>query len=141
MTAISHVFHAAPMVAPAPGFAMRFQAKLIYRQERQRQAAIVALLSVGVIALILLALPSLATTLSLTGRLVLPYQVFAYVRWLFQWIEIVLDALGSAAWLLLRYWATQPAALACAVAASVVGILGLVWMRLTLGRLAAQNVS
>ena len=60
------------------------------------------LLGIGVVALTLLALPSLISVLRLTGYLVLPYQTVAYIQHLLNWIYIVLDAFFGSAWVLCR---------------------------------------
>ena len=140
MTTVSRMFHASPAVAPIPGFVTRFQARLAYREEQRRRAAICILLGTGVIALVILALPSLTDMLYLTGRLILPYEIFAYMQGLFDWMGIVLEAFVDAVWVLIRYFATQPAARAYIGPAAIAGILALVWTRLLLGRMAAQEI-
>lgn len=140
MTLVSRMFHAAPMVAPLPGFALRFQARLAHYEEQRRQATVGVLLGAGVIALVILALPSVIGVLCFTGSLVLPYEVVAYVEGLFGWADIVLNALAEAAWVLIRYFATPEVGLACAGSAAMVGTLALVWSRFLSGRFKAQKV-
>ena len=137
MNELSRLFYAAPMLAPAPGFAARFQARLAYREERRHQAIIWALLTVGVITLTLLALPSLIGVLCFTGRLILPYEVVAYVQGLLNWLVIAARTLADAAWVLVRNMATRPASLACLGSSAAAGILALVWMRILMGRTSA----
>jgi len=137
MNEISRLFHAAPMLAPAPGFTARFQAQLAYREERRHQAMIWVLLTVGVITLTLLALPSLIGVLCFTGRLILPYEVVAYVQGLLNWLAIAARTLADAAWVLIRNMATRPASLACLGSSAAAGILALVWMRIFMGRASA----
>jgi predicted anti-sigma-YlaC factor YlaD len=139
MTLISQMFHAAPMVTPIPGFAARFQARVAYRREQRRQALILVLLSVGVIAIAILSLPSLFGVLSFAGQLILPYRIITYIQGLFDWVYIVLSALADAAWVLIRHFATTPAGLAFIGSVAVAGALVLVWTRLLVGRLATQR--
>jgi hypothetical protein len=137
MNELSELFRAAPMIAPAPGFAARFQARLAYREERRHQAMIWVLLTVGVITLTFLALPSLVGVLCFTGRLILPYEIVVYVQSLLNWLGIAARTLADAAWVLVRNMATQPGSLACLGSSAVAGILALVWMRILIGRTTA----
>jgi len=129
MALVSRLFHAAPLAAPAPGFAQRFERRLARREEQRRQLAIWALLAIGVIVLTSLAFPSILGTLALGGRLILPYETFRVIQGLFTWIAIVLAALTDAMWVLIRHFAGQPAAWACAGSAGMMGLLAAVWMR------------
>ena len=139
MTLVSQILRAAPMVAPAPGFVARFQARLAYREEQRRRALIWILLGIGALALVVLALPSLIGVLCFTGRLILPYEVVAYVQGLLNWVGIVGRALADAAWVLIRYAVTKPAGLACLGSVAAAGVLVAIWMRLLLGRTATQS--
>ena len=134
MTFVSQVFRAAPMVAPTPGFAERFQARLAYREEQRRTLMIWLLLSIGAFALLALTLPSLIGVLCFTGRLILPYQVIAYVQGLVTWVSTASTSLADALWVLVRYAATTPAGLACLGSVAAVGIVGVVLMRSLMGR-------
>jgi hypothetical protein len=96
-------------------------------------------MGVGVIALAMLALPSIAGMVWFTGQLILPYEVITYLEGLFKWAWIVLCALADAVWVLIRYVATQPGALACIGSSTLAGALALLWMRFALGRKAAQE--
>jgi hypothetical protein len=140
MTEISRVFHAAEMVGPAPGFVARVEARLAYRQEQRRRAMVWLLLAIGTIALAFLAMPSLFTALSLTGRLVLPYQVIVYVQQLLTWANVVVTAFAEAVFLLVRHLCTGPAGTACLALVSMAGALVAIWTRFLVGRLAAQRV-
>jgi len=140
MNEISQVFHAAPMLEPEPGFVRRFQARLTYREEQHRRAMIWALLGIGVIALTILALPSLIETLSFTGSLLLPYRVVAYVQGLMNWIYILVSDLLEAAWLLIRYVCTGPAAPACLALAATAAAAVAMWTKFLVGRLSARRV-
>jgi predicted anti-sigma-YlaC factor YlaD len=139
MTRVSKMFRAAPVVSPQPGFVGRFQARLAYREERRRQLLIWTLLSVGVLTLSTLALPSILTTLRITGQLVLPHQVLTYIRGLVNWLAIVFNALADTAWLLLRHWIAQPASLACIGSAALAGLLSLFWVRVLWTRTGARK--
>lgn len=141
MAAVSRLFHAAPMVSPGPGFVTRFEARLAYRKEQRRQGMVWLLLGIGVIALGILALPSLIPVLSLTGRMVLPYGVIAYLQGLFDWAYIVFSALMDAAAVLIRHFVTTPAGIACICSAVVAGLLLVAWTRLVVHRMATERVS
>ena len=141
MTEILRMFHAAAIVEPAPGFVARFEKRLAYRQEQRRRALVWLLLGIGTIALAFLAAPSLLGALSLTGRLVLPYQVVTYIQGLLGWISVVISAFADAAFLLVRYVCTGPAGPACLALVAVAGSLVAVWTRFLVGRLAAQRVT
>jgi membrane glycosyltransferase len=139
MTLISAVFHAAPMVMPAPGFVARFEERLAYRLEQRRRSMIWLLLGIGVIALTIAALPSIMGAVWFTGRLVLPYEIVVYLQGLFDWIAIVLTTLADAARLLIRHSITQPVGVAFIGSAVAMGLLTLIWTRLLMGRLATQK--
>lgn len=141
MTDLSRMFHAAPMLSPAPGFAVRFQARLAYREEQRRRTMIWILMGIGVITLSALALPSLVSVLRVTSHLVLPYRVIAYAQGLVTWVGIAFSSLAEAAWVLIRHFATQPAGLACIGSAAAAGTLTVLWMRLLLGRMASKGVN
>jgi hypothetical protein len=141
MATISRVFHAAAMVKPAAGFLARFEARLAYRQEKRRRAMVWLLLGIGAIALTALAMPSLLRALSLTGRIVLPYQVVTYVQGLLGWVSLVVTALADAIFLLVRYVCTGPAGPACLALVAVAGSLVAIWTRFLVGRLATQRVN
>jgi predicted anti-sigma-YlaC factor YlaD len=139
MTAVSRVFRAAPMVAPASGFVQRFEARLAYREELRRRAMIWLLLGIGVVALALLALPSILGALSLTGRLVLPYAVVTYLQGLFDWTYLVVSALLQAAWILIRYVCAGPAGPVCVALIAVAGAMIAMWTKFLMDRLARQR--
>ena len=67
MTLVSRMLHSAPMMKPLPGFAARFESRLVRQGEKRRQAMIWLLLGIGVVALTILALPSLVGVLRFTG--------------------------------------------------------------------------
>ena len=136
MTFVSQVFRAAPMIAPAPGFVERFQAKLAYREEQRRRGMVWLLLSMGAFALLALTLPSLIGVLCFTGRMILPYQILVYVQGIVNWVSMASIALAEALWVLVRYAVTQPTGLACLGSAAAVAILALLWTRSWLGRRA-----
>lgn len=135
MTAVSQILHAAPMVAPGSGFVARVQARLAVREERRRQVLVGALLGIGVLSLIVLALPSILGLLSVTGRLVLPYTVFAYAQSLCNWAAIVLGSLASTIWVLARHLAARPSVWTCTGFAAAAALCILVWIRVWLGRM------
>ncbi len=139
MTAVSQVLHAAPMVAPASGFVVRVQAKLALREERRRQVIVGVLLGIGVLSLVALALPSVAGLLSVTGRLVLPYEVFAYMQGLYNWATILLSSLANAAWVLACHLAERPSIWTCTMFAAVTAVFVLVWIRVWLRRMTRQE--
>ena len=92
-----------------------------------------------VFALLALTLPSIIGFLSFTGRLILPYQVIAYVQGLWNWTSMVLSALSDAAWVLIRYGVTKPAGLACLGSGAAMGVLAIFAMRHLLSRRIAQG--
>jgi predicted anti-sigma-YlaC factor YlaD len=141
MNEISRMFRTAPMLEPEPGFIQRFEMRLVYREEQHRRAMIWALLGIGVIALIILALPSLIDTLSFTGTLVLPYRVVAYVQGVVNWLYIVISQLLEAGWVLIRYVCTGPAAPVCVALAATAAAAIAMWTRFLVGRLSAQRVA
>lgn len=140
MNEISQLFRAAPMLQPEPGFVRRFEVRLTYREEQHRRAMIWALLGIGVIALAILALPSLINALSLTGSLVLPYQVVVYVHSFLNWLYIVLSALLEAVWLLVRYACTGPAGPACVALAATAAAAVLLWTKFLIGQLTSRQM-
>lgn len=139
MTLVSQMFRASPMIGPAPGFVKRFEARLAYRQEQRRRAMVWLLLGIGVIALSFLALPSLLGALSLTGRLILPYQVIVYLQGLLSWLYALISALFDSIGILIRYMCTGPAWPACLALVAVAGASVAIWTRFLIGRLAAQR--
>ena len=129
MTFVSQMLHAAPMIAPAPGFAARVQKTLEYRQERRRRAVIWLLLGLGGLAILLLSLPSLVNTLWLAAQMLLPYQVIAYGQGIFAWFNAALRALGDAAWVLVRFAAANPTVQNSLFAGAAAGAGSVIWMR------------
>jgi hypothetical protein len=140
MTLLSRTLRSAPAVEPEPGFVARFEERLAYREEKRRRTMVWLMLGIGTIALTLLTLPSLLGILSVTGHLVLPYQVIAYAQGLLDWLYLVTTALAEAAWVLVRYACTGPAGPTClillAVAAAAIGL----WTKALIGRLSAQRI-
>jgi hypothetical protein len=134
MTLVSQLFHAAPMVTPAPGFAERVQAKLEYRQERRRRAITLLLLGMGALVLLILALPTLVNALWFAGRMFLPYQVIAYAQGIANWANSALRTLGQAAWVLIRFAATNPTVQTSLALGTLAGAASVLWMRLTFGQ-------
>jgi hypothetical protein len=125
-----------------PGFVARFESRLARREEKRRQAMIWVLLGMGVVALAILALPSLASLLRLTGYLVLPYRFLAYVRGLVNWTTIVLDSFADAVGVLVRNFVSQPVGTASVVGcAALASALCVLWTRLLLGRMSAQRTN
>ena len=139
MTLVSQMFRAAPMIAPAVGFVDRFQVKMAYHRERRRRTMIWLLLGLGAFALLVLTLPSIIGLLTFTGRLILPYQIIAYLQGLWNWIGTVLSALSHAAWVLIRYGLTKPAGLACLGSGAAMGVLAILATRHLLGRRVTQG--
>jgi len=140
MTATSRLFRAAPMVEPHAGFVQRFETRLAYHEEQRRRAMIWLMLGIGAVTLTLLALPSLWGVLSVTGQLVLPYPVIAYIQGLLTWTAIVVRALVEAAGVLIRYLCTGPAGPLCLTVIAIAGALVATWTRFWVGRLARQQV-
>jgi hypothetical protein len=134
------MFHATTMVEPAPGFVARVEARLAYRQEQRRRAMVWLLLGIGTIALAFLAMPSLLAALSLTGRLVLPYQVITNIQQLLNWVNVVVTVFADAVFLLARHICTSPAGTACLALVAMAGALVAIWTRFLVGRLATQRV-
>jgi hypothetical protein len=130
MTFVSQMLHAAPMVAPAGGFAERVQKKLEYRQERRRRTVIGLLLGLGALTLLIVALPTVMNAVWLAGRMFLPYQIVAYGQGLVHWIRVAVSALGDAAWVILRFAATNPTVQASLSAGVIAGAGSVLWMRL-----------
>ena len=141
MTMVSQMFHQAPMAEPAQGFVERFEARLAYRAEQRRRVMIWMLLGIGVIALTLLALPSLIGALSFTGYLVLPYQIIVYIQRVLDWAYIVLTALMDAIWMLIRYTFTGPAGPVSLSLIVVAGALVATWTKFLIGRLVEQRTA
>ena len=139
MATVSRMLHAAPIVSPEPGFVARFEARLAYRKEQRRQGMVWLLLGIGVIALTILALPSLIRVLSLTSRMVLPYDVIVYLQRLFDWAYIVFSALMDAAGVLMRHFVTTPAGLACIGSVVAAGLLMAAWTRMLVHRMSAES--
>jgi hypothetical protein len=139
MTFVSLMLHAAPMVAPATGFAQRVQKKLEYRRERRRRVVIGLVLGFGALAMLIVALPTLANALWFAGRLILPYQIVAYGQGILSWINAALRALGDAAWVLVRFTATNPTVQASLGAGAIAGAGSVVWMRYVFRQRATQR--
>lgn len=129
MTRVSQMLHAAPMVAPSHGFAERVRKTLEYRQERRRRAVIWLFLGLGAFALLILALPSLVGTLWLAGRMVLPYPVVVYGQGIFDWITAAQRTLQDAAWVLVRFAATNPTVQVSLAVGAVAGAGSVLWVR------------
>jgi predicted anti-sigma-YlaC factor YlaD len=129
MTFVSQMFHSAPMVAPPPEFAQRVQKTLEYRQERRRRTVIGLLLGLGAFAMLALTLPALVNAVWFTGRMFLPYQIVAYGQGLLNWIDAALRALGDAAWVIVRFAASNPTVQASLGAGAIVGASSVLWMR------------
>ena len=70
MRKVSMLFAAAPMVAPAPGFARRVSRRIARRQSRRQVVAGYMVLAVGLLLLMALPLTYLAGPLSTVGRAV-----------------------------------------------------------------------
>jgi len=130
MNLVSQMLHAAPMVAPAPGLALRVQKVLEYRQERRRRAITGLLLGLGVLVILVLALPSLMSALWLAGRMVLPYPVIASIEGIVSWGGAALRALSDAAWVVIRFAATNPTVRTSLAAGTIAGAGSVIWMRL-----------
>ena len=140
ITLVSRMLHSAPMAVPLPGFVARFEGRLARREEKRRQALIWLLLGMGVVALTILALPSLASLLRLTGYLVLPYRFVAYARGLLNWTAIVLNSFADAVGVLVRNLVSQPVGTAGVIgSAALAAALCVLWTRLLIGRMSAQR--
>lgn len=135
---LSHMFHAAPMIGPQPGFMLRLQARMAYREEQRRRAAIMLLLAVGVIALGILALPSVLSLIGLTGQIVLPHWMFTYIQSAWNWLCIAISSLADAAWLLLRYFAASSGNMTCLILAVVAAALVILWIPLMMRRMVTR---
>jgi hypothetical protein len=130
MNLVSQMLHAAPMVAPAPGLALRVQKKLEYRQEHRRRAVIGLLLGLGALVILVLALPSLVGALWLAGRMVLPYPLIASIEEVVSWFSAALRALGEAAWVIVRFAASNSTVRTSLAAGAIAGAGSVIWMRL-----------
>lgn len=137
---VSQMFHAAPMIGPAPGFMLRLQARIAYREEQRRRAMVGVLLGVGVVALLILALPSILGLLGVTGRLLLPYWIVVYAQEAFGWAYMVLRSLSDAAWLLIRNFASTSGGVACISSVAVAVALFVLWVPLMMGRMATRTI-
>jgi len=129
MTFVSQLFHAAPMVAPAPGFAQRVQTKLAYRQERRRRTAIWLFMGLGALVLLALVLPSLVGVLRFAGRMFLPYPLIVYGQGVVNWFAVALRTLSDAAWVLFRFAATNPTIQSSLALGAIAGAASVIWMR------------
>ena len=130
MTFVSQLMHAAPMVAPTPGFAQRVRAKLAYRQERRRRTIIWLFLSLGALVLLALALPTLVGMLRFAGRMFLPYSFIAYGQGIVNWVTMALSTLSDAAWVLVRFAATNSTVQTSLALGTIAGAASVIWMRL-----------
>ena len=139
MTYVSQLLHAAPMVAPAPGFAERVQIKLEYRQERRRRTVIWLFLGLGALFLLFLALPTLIGTLWFAGRIFLPYPIFAYGQGIVNWFNVALRALGDAAWVIVRFAATNSTVQTSLTVGTITGAASVIWMRYVFRHRAPQK--
>ncbi|MBN1935360.1 MAG: zf-HC2 domain-containing protein [Anaerolineae bacterium] len=137
--ALSQVFHAAPMVGPQPGFMLRLQARMAYREEQRRRAMVAVLLAIGVIALLILALPSILSVVGLTGQLLLPRWIVVYVQGTLGWLYMILSSLSDAAWLLLRYFAASSGGTACLVSIVAAAACMILWVPLMMRRMATHT--
>jgi hypothetical protein len=129
MTFVSQMLHAAPMVAPTVGFAERVQRNLAYRQERRRRTVIGLLLSLGTLSLLIVTLPTVVNAVWLAGQMFLPYQIVAYGQGLVNLISVALSALGDAAWVILRFAATNATVQASLSLGAIAGAASVLWMR------------
>lgn len=139
MMALSQMFHAAPMVGPQPGFMLRLQARMAYREEQRRRALVVVLLAVGVVALLILALPSILSVVGLTGRLLLPYWIVVYIQSALNWLYMILGSLSDAAWLLLRNFAASSGGTACLVSMVAAAAFIILWVPLMMRRMVTRT--
>jgi hypothetical protein len=139
MNLVSQLLHAAPMVAPVAGFAARVKKKLEYRQERRRRVAILGFLGLGALVLLILALPTVLGTLWFAGRWFLPYRVIAYGQGIASWINVALRALRDAAWVLLRFAATNPTVQTSLAMGTIAGAASVLWMRFAFRARATQR--
>jgi hypothetical protein len=139
MTFVSQLLHSAPMVAPAPGFAARVKKKLEYRQEQRRRAVIWLFLGLGALVLLFLALPTVVGVFWSAGQLFLPYQLIAYGQGIVHWIDVVLHALSNAAWVLLRFAATNSTVQTSLAVGTIAGAASILWMRLVFRNRVSQG--
>jgi predicted anti-sigma-YlaC factor YlaD len=139
MTAVSQMLHAAPMVAPSTGFAERVQKKFEYRQERRRRIVIGLILGFGALAMLLLALPTLVNAALFAGRLFLPYPIVAYGQGVLTWINAALRALNDAAWVIVRFAATNPTVQASLATGAVAGASSVLWIRFVVRQRTPQR--
>jgi hypothetical protein len=139
MTFVSQLMHAAPMVAPTPGFAQRVEAKLAYRQERRRRTIIWLFLGLGALVLLALALPTLVGTLRFVGRMFLPYPVIAYGQGIVNWCTVALRTLSDAAWVLVRFAATNSTVQTSLGLGTIAGAASVLWMRFVFRSRAPQR--
>lgn len=141
MTAVSQMLHAAPLIGPAPGFAVRFEARWAYHLEQRRQALIWILLGIGVVALTILALPSLLGLLGLAGRLVLPYETLVRLKGLLEWAYILLYTLVDTSRVLLRHFVATPTGMTCVGVAIIAVPIALIATRIAAKRVVASRTS
>jgi hypothetical protein len=129
MTFVSQMLRSAPMVAPPPEFAQSVHKTLEYRQERRRRTVIGLILGLGAFAVLILALPTLVNAVWFAGRVFLPYPIIAYGQGILNWINVALRALGDAAWVIVRFAATNPTVQASLGAGAIAGAGSVLWMR------------
>lgn len=139
MMTLSQMFHAAPMVGPQPGFMLRLQARMAYREEQRRRLLVAILLAVGVIALLFLALPSILSLVGLTGQLLLPRWIVLYVQSALNWLYLVWSSLADAVWLLLRNFAASAQGTTCLVSTIAAGAFIVLWVPLMMRRMATHT--
>lgn len=140
MMCISRLFHAAPMLGPEYGFALRLQARIAYQEEQRRHALVVILLAVGAMALFFLALPSLVSLLGLTGELLLPYWLIAYIQGAWNWLSIALNSLSSAGWLILINFVSTSRGIACLTSVAILAAVFVLWVPLMMRRMVTRAV-
>ncbi len=140
LMSLAQVFHAAPMIGPQPGFMLRLQARMAYREEQRRRALVILLLTIGVIALLILALPSILSLIGLTGELLLPHWMVIYVQNTLSWLCIMLGSLADAAWLILRNLASSSSAnTVCLISTVAVGTFIILWVPLMMRRMVTRT--
>jgi hypothetical protein len=82
----------------------------------------------------ILALPAIVNAAWLAAKMFLPYPVVAYGEGILTWINTAVRTLGDAAWVVVRFAATNPTVQTSLGAGAAVGAASVLWMRFVFNR-------